>query len=97
MGISGHTHNDRCLITEVFRGLPAYESGVRPGDVIQAVDGEAISTFEEVSQRVIQKRPGQKMQLKIERDGEMIEVEVMLAGIRRSTPREGWDRSEERE
>ncbi|MGI9427131.1 MAG: S1C family serine protease [Bythopirellula sp.] len=97
MGIAGHTHNDRCLITEVFRGLPAYEAGVRPGDVIQAVDGEDISTFEDVSRRVIKKRPGQKMQLQIERDGETLDVEVVLAGIRRSAPRGGWDRSEESE
>ena len=95
MGIAGHSRNDKCLITEVFRGLPAYEAGVRPGDVIQAVDGEEISTFEEVSQRVIAKRPGETMKLQINRDGEMINVEVVLAGIRRSAPHGGWDRSQE--
>ena len=97
MGITGHTHKERCLVTEVFRGFPAYESGVRPGDVIQAVDGEEISTFEEVSQRVIKKRPGQEMQLRIERDGEIIQVEVVLVGIRRSTPPGGRERAEESE
>lgn len=97
MGIAGHSHKDRCLITEVFRGLPAYEAGVRPGDVIQAVDGEEITRFDEVSQRVIKKRPGQTMKLEIERDGEILHLEVVLAGIRRSAPRGDWDRSESEE
>ncbi len=97
IGIAGHTGQEQCLITEVFRGLPAYEAGVRPGDVILAVDGEAISTFDEVSKKVLQKRPGQKMRLKLERGGEIAVVEVVLAGIRRSAPSGDWDGSESRE
>lgn len=97
IGVAGHTDEGQCLLTEVFRGLPAFEAGVRPGDVILAVDGEAISTFDEVSQKVLQKRPGQKMRLKIERDGETAIVEVVLAGIRRSEPRGDWDKSDSQE
>jgi len=97
IGVAGHTDKGQCLLTEVFRGLPAFEAGMRPGDVILAVDGEAISTFDEVSQKVLQKRPGQKMRLKIERDGETAIVEVVLAGIRRSEPRGDWDQSDSQE
>lgn len=97
IGIAGHTDEGQCLITEVFRGLPAYEAGVHPGDVVLAVDGEAISTFDEVSQKVLQKRPGQRMRLKIKRDGKTTEVEVVLAGIRRSEPRGDWDQSDSQE
>jgi len=97
MGIAGHTQEGQCQITEVFRGLPAYEAGVRPGDVVRAVDGEDISTFDEVSQKVLQKRPGQKMRLKIERDGETFRVEVVLAGIGHSSPRGEWDESQPQE
>jgi len=97
MGIAGHTDAGQCLITEVFRGLPAYEAGVRPGDVVLAVDGETITTFDEVSQKVLHKRPGQKMRLKIERDGKRTIIEVVLAGIRRAVPRGTWDGSESEE
>ena len=97
MGIAGRSVDDQCLVTEVFRGLPAYEAGVRPGDVIRSVDGAAITKFEEVSQRVIEKKPGDKMKLQIDRDGETISVEVVLAGIRRSEPRGRWDGSREKE
>ncbi len=97
LGIAGHTDEGHCLITEVFHGLPAYEAGVRPGDLVLAVDGKAITTFDEVSQKVLQKRPGQKMRLKIERDSETAVVEVVLAGIRRSAPRGDRDGSESRE
>jgi len=97
MGIAGQTQDGQCQVTEAFRGLPAYEAGVRPGDVILSVDGEKIKAFEEVSQAVLQKKPGEKMQLKIGRDGETLEIEVRLAGIRHSVPRGEWDESNPRE
>lgn len=97
MGIAGQTQDGKCRVTEVFRGLPAHEAGLQPGDVIRTVDDEDISTFEEVSQAVLKRRPGQKMRLEIDRDGELLKVEVVLAGIRRSAPRGDWDQPESQE
>ncbi len=91
MGIAGHTKANQCQVTEVFRGLPAYEAGVRPGDIVLRVDGEDVTTFDEVSARVLKKKPGNKMQLEIERDGETLKFEVVLAGIKSSAPRGEWD------
>ena len=97
IGIAGYTQDEQCLITEVFRGLPAFEAGVRPGDLVLAVDGAPIVSFDEMSLRVMEKRPGQKMKLRLERDGKPLELEVVLAGIRRSEPHGEWDGSESRE
>ena len=97
IGIAGYTKDKQCRITEVFRGLPAYEAGVRPGDIVLEVDGEEITSFDAVSEKVLHKQPGQKIRLKIERDGETSVLEVVLAGIRRSEPRGAWDGSESRE
>ena len=97
IGIAGYTLEEQCKITEVFRGLPAYEAGLRPGDIVLAVDDDPITAFDEISQKVMQKQPGQKMKLKVERDGKTLEIEVVLAGIRRSEPRGEWDGSKSRE
>ncbi len=94
IGIAGFTKKGQCLITEVFRGLPAFEAGMRPGDIILEVDGSEITSFDEVSEKVMQKKPGQKMQLQVKRDGKTVALEVVLAGIRRSAPRGEWDGSE---
>lgn len=94
MGIVGKTTEGKCLITEVFRELPAHDAGMRPGDVIVEVDGEGITSFDGVSSRVRKKKPGQSMRVKVERDGETFELEITLAGLRSPAPRE--ERSEER-
>lgn len=88
MGVAGRSHQGQCLITDVFQGFPAFEAGVLPGDVVQAVDGEDITTFEEVSQRVLLKNPGDNIKLRIERDGKTLHVELVLAGIRQPAPRD---------
>lgn len=88
MGIVGFTREGQCHITEVFRDLPAHEAGMRPGDVILELDGDNITSFEAVSNRVRKKKPGQKMRLKIDREGETFEIELTLAGLRRPVPKE---------
>ncbi|MEM8945702.1 MAG: trypsin-like peptidase domain-containing protein [Planctomycetota bacterium] len=97
MGIVGYTSDNRCVITEVYRDLPAYEAGMRAGDVIVQVDGERISSFEQVSTKVRKKKPGQTMQLRVERDGKTFSMEVTLAGLRRPAPPSERDRSDEGE
>ena len=82
MGVTGITENGQCVLTEVFRGFPAFEADVRPGDVVRTVDGVDVTSFGELSSKVRRKRPGQSVRLRIERDGKSFEVEVMLAGVR---------------
>ena len=57
---------------------PAYIAGLQEGDTILAMDGEAVSDWDEVSS-LIKEHPGQEMTLLIERDGQEIEVQTQLA------------------
>ena len=43
-------------ITEVLRESPAWRAGLRPGDLVVAVDGEAVNSPEELMEEV-QRRP----------------------------------------
>ena len=79
LGVSGDDHPDGCKVTEVARGYPAEDVGVRVGDIITRIDGQPIRGFDGLAQRVRQKRPGDDVTLEIVRGGETIRIEARLA------------------
>ena len=81
------------LVAEVIQATPADEAGLLGGDqmvdvdgrqvpvggdVITAIDGEAVTRFEELRAVLLQSEPGQKVTLTILRGDEELEVEVTL-------------------
>jgi S1-C subfamily serine protease len=81
------------LIVEVSRGGPADRAGLRGGsktlqvgntilpvggDVVVAVDGEAIGSSDEFVRRIRKHRPGEQVRLRILRDGKFQEISVAL-------------------
>ncbi|MDX1390204.1 MAG: trypsin-like peptidase domain-containing protein, partial [Acidobacteriota bacterium] len=49
---------------------PAAEAGIEPGDVITAVDGKPLENSLELSARITNKSPGDRVRLTLNRDGE---------------------------
>lgn len=49
------------------------------GDIVLAINGEAISTFDDLLFQVVMSEPGQTIELSVLRDGEMIDLLVELA------------------
>ncbi|WP_307861090.1 site-2 protease family protein [Microbacterium sp. SD291] len=47
---------------------PAAEAGIRPGDVLVSIDGQAVSTFAEAT-AIVQAAPGETLDLVVSRDG----------------------------
>jgi serine protease Do len=78
LGVRGRTEEGRCLISQVFPGMPAEKAGVKPGDVIIAVDGRPISSFDELAKIVFFKEPGAKLRLTIDRGGERVTITAEL-------------------
>jgi 2-alkenal reductase len=81
-------------VDEIVDGGPADLAGVRGstdttliedvqvpvgGDVVLAIDGESINSFDDLLFKVVMSDPGQTLMLSIMRDGEMIELPVVLA------------------
>ena len=66
------------LVASVTNGGPAYEAGIRMGDVITAADGSAISSFEDLSKLLGEKAPGDTVTLTVERSGQSSDVQVTL-------------------
>jgi regulator of sigma E protease len=60
-------------INGVPEGTPAFEAGIREGDVITAIDGRTITRWEEIKE-IISKSDGSELRLTITRGGESIDV-----------------------
>ena len=58
---------------------PAAAAGVRAGDVIESLDGSAIGDANKLLQVLAKKQPGDKVKLGLLREGESLEVQVVLA------------------
>ena len=63
----------------VMPNSPAFEAGVKEGDVILEISGEVISPDKTLASIISQRRIGDEIELKILRDGEEIILKVKLA------------------
>ncbi|WP_454849337.1 RIP metalloprotease RseP [Rhizobium binxianense] len=57
------------VVAEVKPESAAAEAGIQPGDLLVAIDGDKVETFDDV-RRYVSIRPGQKIVVTIERDGQ---------------------------
>lgn len=62
-------------VSHVLEGSPAQAAGVQPGDSIVGIDGEAVTTFDQVYQSVALSE-GKTMAFTLERDGERRTVSI---------------------
>ncbi|HEX6419448.1 MAG TPA: trypsin-like peptidase domain-containing protein [Acidimicrobiales bacterium] len=66
------------FVVEVRPGSGAAEAGIRPGDVIVAIDGEEVTSHARLGEVVRDHEPGDSIELVIERRGEEVAVTATL-------------------
>ena len=66
------------LITEVFRGTPADRGGVKPGDVLVAVDGKAVVDSASMLNLIAALKPGSETTLRLMREAKAVELRVTV-------------------
>ena len=69
---------DSWFVSSVQPDSPAAEAGLEPGDRIVGIDGERISAWTSFSD-ALRARPGERVRLLVERDGEGLTLEATLA------------------
>ena len=63
-------------ISEVTKGGTADKAGIKPGDIIIAIDGSEVLTSQAVQEKVNSFHPGDKASVTVIRDGKNVEVPV---------------------
>ena len=84
LGISSQSEQDDAVgvtIIEVVPDSPADEAGLEVGDVILALDGEPVYDITELSALVKLRRPGERVELTIQRDVEVYAATVVLGTL----------------
>ncbi len=64
------------VVTDVQAGSAAEEAGILPGDIITSIDGNAITTFEDL-RRYVAPRPEVPMVIMLNREGETVDVPIV--------------------
>jgi len=67
------------LVAKISPDSPAGEAGFEPGDIITGVGDEKISASSEVAEAVTARRPGERVEVTVQRDGEEESLNVELA------------------
>jgi serine protease Do len=65
-------------VGNVQPGTAADRAGLQAGDLITAIDGVALRDFREVTRRILNKRPGERVELSVVRGEERLTVPVEL-------------------
>ena len=67
-------------IGEVLPNTPAAQAGLQTGDRILSIDGQKVTTFEDI-QRIVAARPDTKLVLQLQHDGK-VETRQLTTGVR---------------
>ncbi len=67
------------LVTDVYEGNPADKGGIKPSDIITAVDGKTVSSARELSSTIAGSPVGKDVNISLLRDGKEMTVHVILA------------------
>ena len=73
-------------IQKIVPGGPADRSTLRTGDVITGIDGKLVNDPSDVAEAIAAKRPGESVEVKVERNGLTEEVTVKLGTRPARTP-----------
>ncbi len=72
------------LITGVLQTGPADKAGIKPGDVLLAIDGHTVVNGSEMLNLIAALKPGSRVNIKLKRDGRKLSTQALIA--RRPTP-----------
>ena len=78
LGVSLEDGDEAPQVTAVSDGSPAASAGLRVGDEIVEIDGEPVSSGDDLRSELEEREPGTKVTVTVVRGGEQIELDVTL-------------------
>jgi photosystem II stability/assembly factor-like uncharacterized protein len=79
MGIQGEDAEDRARITEVTEGGPSEKAGIKGGDIITSFADKEVKSYQDLVARIREAKVGDKVKVKLQREGKPVEIELTLA------------------
>jgi len=67
------------LVNMVMEGSPAEKAGLKEGDIILEMNGQIVQNFNQLRANIATKVPGTVVRMKVNRDGETVNLNVTLA------------------
>lgn len=78
MGIQLDPEAKNCRISEVYPGSPADKATLKVDDVVLVFDGKKVNNIDELGTLLRAKRPGNEVELRVQRGSETIVLRVVL-------------------
>jgi S1-C subfamily serine protease len=79
--VEGLRSDNGALILDVVDSSPADDAGLRPGDVVLSLDGEAANTREALLRQIRRHRVGDEITIELERKGEVRDLTIELGRL----------------
>ncbi|MFZ0499064.1 MAG: trypsin-like peptidase domain-containing protein [Steroidobacteraceae bacterium] len=73
------------VVANLYVGSPGQEAGLKPGDLLLALDGTPVTSAEEANARIATHKPGSTITLKDQRGSSKFDVKVRVAERPRTT------------
>jgi serine protease DegS len=67
------------VVANLYRGSPAFEAGLQPGDLVLAVGGQAVRNAQDALGKLADYKPGVNVRLRIQRGTEQLEVSCRIS------------------
>ncbi len=74
------------IIASILRGGPADKAGLRVGDIVHSLDGQAVNGTTSLLAQIAAVTPGQNATLQVLRGGKTMEIKVVM-GTRPTRPK----------
>jgi serine protease DegQ len=81
----GFTQKSGAIIAGVLKGGPADKAGMRPGDILMAVDGKPVADTTDMLNLIAQLTPGSKSKMTVRRKNQESTLDVIVG--KRPKPR----------
>lgn len=81
IGVLGEKHSDDARIAQVLPESPAERAGVRAGDLVVKLGAKDVKTFDELKQLVLERNPGDEVEIVVLRGDEKLTFQVVLGAV----------------